>query len=126
MKTSTLIICIILGVAAGGIILAVSAGQQKAPTAEIVKPSQPVVETPGGPRYVLGLKLKQSHFTLDIGKHLKDAMNTAEFSLAVDKRVYDAVKVDDDLVDGFRFGSMIMRGSFGSWHLYVTSKTVEP
>lgn len=39
--------------------------------------------------YILELELSQSHFTLDIGTHMADSMNTTRFEVAVDKRFYD-------------------------------------
>ena len=39
------------------------------------------------PKYILKLKLKQSHFSLSISKHLKDSMNAIEFEMPVDKEI---------------------------------------
>lgn len=77
------------------------------------------------PKYILTLKLKQSHFSLDVGKHIKDAANAIEFDLPVDKEFYDKVKVGTDLVDDFRVGSFIMNGSFGSWKMKVIKKQIK-
>lgn len=75
-------------------------------------------------KYILTLELSQSHFTLDIGTHLKDSMNTAEFSIAVDKDLYDSVSVGKEMVNEFRMGSALFKGSLGSWHVMVKNKTV--
>lgn len=73
--------------------------------------------------YNVKLKLYQSHFTLDIGKHIKDASNAVEFNWQVPGNVYNEMKVGDDLVkDGFRAGSFWLKGSAGSWHLKVLEK----
>ena len=77
------------------------------------------------PKYVLKLKLKQSHMSLDIGKHMKDAMNAIEFELPVDKELYHQVKVGSQIVDNFRSGSLIINGDFGSWKMTVVSKTMK-
>lgn len=73
--------------------------------------------------YNVKLKLYQSNFTLDIGKHIKNAANAVEFNWQVPGNVYNEMKVGDDLVkDGFRAGSFWMKGSVGSWHLQVLEK----
>lgn len=73
-------------------------------------------------RYMLKLQLKQSHFSLDLGDHVKDSMNKAEFWIAVDKEMYDSVSNGSEILDKFRVGSLIMSGSFGSWHVKVLEK----
>lgn len=75
-------------------------------------------------KYMLTFELGQSHFTLDIGTHLKDAANTVQFSMAVDKEFYDSVNVNQDLVNSFREGSLLFKGSFGSWHVVVVDKKI--
>jgi hypothetical protein len=77
------------------------------------------------PKYVLTLELSQSHFTLDLGTHLKDSMNTCEFEIPVDKELYEKLNVGDSLVDEFRVGSLIMNGSFGDWNVEVINKEIK-
>ena len=77
------------------------------------------------PRYVLEIKLKQSHFTLDLSKHAKDAMNAITFEIPVDKEFYDSVEKGEEIVDEFRTGSLIMNGDFGKWKMTVISKTIK-
>ncbi len=77
-----------------------------------------------GERYILGLGLKQSHFSLDIGDHIKDSMNAVKFTIPVDKTFYDSVTVGTPIVNKFRSGSFLMSGSFGDWKIKVISKTV--
>lgn len=77
-----------------------------------------------GPRYIVTLKIKQTHLSLDIGKHLKDNMNTIEIALPVDKQFYDDIKTGDTLNSDFRLGSLLTSGSVGSWDITVSSKTI--
>lgn len=77
-----------------------------------------------GPKYILKIKLKQSHFSLSIKKHIKDAVNAIEFELPVDKEFFDSVSKGTELVDNFRFGSMILYGSFGDWEMTVKDKEI--
>jgi hypothetical protein len=69
------------------------------------------------------LELRQSHFNLSIGDHIKDAANAVKFDWDVPGNVYQNLNVGDDLIEhGFRAGSLIMKGSVGSWHLKVIEK----
>lgn len=77
-----------------------------------------------GVRYVLTVTLKQSSYSLDLEKHLKNQMNAQTFDLVVDKLAYDAAKPGDDLFNAFRTGSFIINGSLGSWKLTVNSKRI--
>lgn len=81
------------------------------------------VET-GAAKYVLTINIKQSHFTLDIGEHLKDAMNDISIQIPVDKEYYDSVNVGDVIDDSFRMGSFIFHGSFGNWKITVKNKEI--
>jgi hypothetical protein len=76
------------------------------------------------PKYVLGIRLEQSHFTLDITEHAKDAMNAIEFEIPVDKDYYNSVSVGEEIVDDFRVGSFIFNGSLGDWEMTVEHKRV--
>jgi len=76
------------------------------------------------PKYVLGIKLEQSRFTLDITEHAKDAMNAIEFEIPVDKEYYNSVSVGEEIVDDFRVGSFIFNGSLGDWEMTVEHKRV--
>jgi hypothetical protein len=77
------------------------------------------------PVYLLTLELKQSHFSLSIKKHIKDAMNKVTFTIPVSKEFYDSQKVDSMLVDKFRAGSFWTGGSVGSWEVKVTDKKIK-
>ena len=76
------------------------------------------------PKYILKIRLKQSHFSLSIKKHIKDAVNAIDFELPVDKEFYNSVSEGTKLVDKFRFGSLILSGSFGDWEMKVKGKEV--
>ena len=75
-------------------------------------------------KYVIVFNIKQTHFTLDIGEHLKDAMNDISIEIPVDKEYYDSVEVGDTIDDSFRVGSFIWKGSFGNWKVTVESKNI--
>lgn len=76
------------------------------------------------PKYILKIHLKQSHFSLDIGKHMKDAMNAIDFELPVDKDFYNSVKIGTEIVDEFRVGSFILYGDIGDWEMTVSDKEI--
>ena len=75
-------------------------------------------------KYVITFNIKQTHFTLDIGEHLKDSMNDISIEIPVDKEYYDNVEVGDVIDDSFRIGSFIWKGSFGNWKVTVESKDI--
>ena len=75
-------------------------------------------------KYVITFNIKQTHFTLDIGEHLKDSMNDISIEIPVDKEYYDSVEVGDVIDDSFRVGSFIWKGSFGNWKVTVESKDI--
>ena len=75
-------------------------------------------------KYVITFNIKQTHFTLDIGEHLKDTMNDISIEIPVDKEYYDSVEVGDVIDDSFRMGSFIWKGSFGNWKVAVESKDI--
>lgn len=75
--------------------------------------------------YVVKFEVKQSHFSLDISNHIKDAMNTLEFEVPVSRTFYDSVEKGDVIDDSFRMGSFLMKGSFGSWKVKVIDKYIQ-
>ena len=75
-------------------------------------------------KYVITFNIKQSHFSLDLGEHLKDAMNDISIEIPVDKEYYDSVEVGDVIDDSFRMGSFIWKGSVGNWKVTVESKDI--
>ena len=75
-------------------------------------------------KYVITFNIKQSHFSLDLGEHLKDAMNDISIEIPVDKEYYDSVEIGDVIDDSFRMGSFIWKGSFGNWKVTIESKDI--
>ena len=78
-----------------------------------------------GPKYMLKLRLKQSHLSLSIKKHIKDAVNAVEFELPVDQEFYDSVSEGTEIIDKFRFGSMVLYGTLGDWEMTVKQKYIK-
>ncbi len=76
------------------------------------------------PKYILKMHLKQSHFSLDIDKHIKDAMNAIDFEMPVDRDFYNSVAIGTVIVDQFRTGSFILYGSMGDWKMTVNGKEI--
>lgn len=77
------------------------------------------------PLYILEIRLKQSRVSLDLGKHMKDAMNTIKFTIPVSREFYESVNVGTELSDDFRAGSFIMNGTFSSWNMRVVNKSIQ-
>lgn len=75
-------------------------------------------------KYIVTLNIKQSHFTLDLGQHLKDEMNDISIQIPVDKEYFDSINVGDTIADNFRMGSLIFKGSFGNWKVTVQAKEI--
>lgn len=101
--------------------IAVLIEQKAAIEAEIIDAK----EANGTAIYVVTFRIKQSHFTLDIGEHLKDSLNEITFEVPVAKEYYESVSVGDVINDEFRMGSFIMHGSFGNWKVTVDKKEVQ-
>jgi len=76
-------------------------------------------------RYFITINIKQSHFTLDIEKHIKDAMNEINIQIPVDREFYNSVDIGTVLDDSFREGSFWMEGSIGSWDIRVVDKEIQ-
>lgn len=75
-------------------------------------------------KYILKIRLKQAHFSLSIKKHIKDTINAIDFEIPVDKEFYDSVSKGTEIIDDFRFGSLILSGSFGDWEMTVKDKEI--
>ena len=78
----------------------------------------------GTAKYIVTYKIAQSHFSLDLGDHLKDAMNAITIQIPVDKEYYDSIEVGQSIDDSFRMGSFILYGSFGSWDITIEDKEI--
>lgn len=75
-------------------------------------------------KYILKIRLKQAHFSLSIKKHIKDAVNAIDFEIPVDKEFYNSVSKGTEIIDDFRFGSLVLSGSFGDWEMTVKDKEI--
>ena len=75
-------------------------------------------------KYIVTFNIKQNHFTLDLGQHLKDEFNDISIQIPVDKEYFDSVNVGDTIADDFRMGSLIFKGSFGNWKVTVQAKEI--
>lgn len=82
-------------------------------------------EENGTVKYVLTLKIKQSHFSFDISEHMKDSMNAMEIQIPVDKEYYDSAEVGQNIADEFRVGSFVFRGTIGNFKVTVAKKEVQ-
>lgn len=77
-----------------------------------------------GVYYILTLEISQSHFSLDLTEHLKDAVNKLTIEIPVDKDYYDSVQIGKEIADNFRIGSLVFKGSIGKWKVKVINKKV--
>ena len=68
-----------------------------------------MIEQEDKPAHVITFEVSQSHLTLDIGTLIKDAMNTTEFEVMVDKRYYDSVEIGQSINSDFRIGSLLIK-----------------
>ena len=59
-------------------------------------------EEKGYSKYLITLRIEQTHFTLDLSEHLKDKMNEIEFDITVDKDYYDSVSIGSVISNDFR------------------------
>lgn len=78
----------------------------------------------GTAKYIMKINISQSHFTLSISEHLKDAMNDIDIYIEVSEEYYNKYNVGDTIADDFRVGSMIFKGSFGNWKVKVSDKQI--
>ena len=76
-------------------------------------------------RYIMTLKIKQSHFSLNVKDHVKDSMNAIELDIAVDKEYYDSYEKGDEILSEFRSGSFVTSGKLGSWKVTLKDKRIE-
>lgn len=76
-------------------------------------------------RYILKFELKQARLSLNPLSHVKDRINAIKFELPVDKEFYDSIDVGDLIIDKFRSGSFVLRGSFSNWRMSVINKRIE-
>ena len=74
--------------------------------------------------YIIILEIKQSTFTLDLGEHIKNKMNSMTLSIAVDKRLYDSVVIGQVLSSSFKRGSLLFNGDFSKLKVTVVGKKI--
>lgn len=77
------------------------------------------------PKYIVKFQIKQGTFTLDPWEHIKNSMNAIEVEIPVDRDYYNALKMNQDLTDAFKWGSLIMDGDFSNLHMRVVGKRIE-
>ena len=77
------------------------------------------------PKYIVKFQIKQGTFTLDPWEHIKNSMNAIEVEIPVDRDYYNALKINQDLTDAFKWGSLIMDGDFSNLHMRVVGKRIE-
>ena len=82
------------------------------------------IET-GTAKYILTIRIKQKHFSLDIDQHIKDKMNEITIQIAVDKDYYDSVSIGSTIADNFRIGSFICSSSIGNWDVTIIDKQIK-
>jgi hypothetical protein len=73
-------------------------------------------------RFVITIQISQSHITLDLWEHIKDSANKIKIEIPVDEKFYNSVKIGTILNNSFRTGSLILKGSFGSWDVEIINK----
>lgn len=96
------------------------------PTTEtVIKTAGSVTNVVDYNYYIVELEVKQSHFTLDLSEHAKDAMNKLTLEIPVDKDYYDSVYIGQEISNNFRMGSLLMKGSFGKWKVTVKNKYIK-
>ena len=70
------------------------------------------------------INISQSHLTLSVSEHLKDAMNDIDIYIEVSEEYYNKYNIGDTIADDFRVGSMIFKRSFGNWKVKVADKQI--
>lgn len=83
-----------------------------------------IIESGREPQYVVTFRIKQGTFTLDIFEHIKNEINAIDMDIPVTKEFYDAVKINQDISNEFKFGSLIMDGDFSKLHVKVADKKI--
>ena len=78
----------------------------------------------GTAKYIMKINISQSHFTLDLSEHLKDAMNDIDIYIEVSEDFYNKYNVGDTIADDLRVGSLVFKASFGNWNIKVAEKNI--
>lgn len=72
--------------------------------------------------YMVELDIRNSSFSLSIGKHIRNAMNAFQMEIPVDKDFYDKVKPGQEIASNFKTASFFMKGSISSVRVTVVRK----
>lgn len=78
----------------------------------------------GTAKYVMKINIAQSHFTLDLSQLAKDMLNDVDIYVEVSEDFYNKYNVGDTINDDLRVGSLIFKGSIGSWNIKVADKQI--
>lgn len=89
---------------------------------ELSKKEIHIAEDKGLVYYIVTFEARQTHFSLDISEHLKDAANVYTFQVPVDKTFYDSVSIGQEYTREFRAGSMLLKGTLGSNKITIVGK----
>jgi len=89
---------------------------------ELNKKEIQIAEDKGLVYYIVTFEARQTHFSLDISEHLKDAANAYTFQVPVDKTFYDSVSIGQEYTREFRAGSMLLKGTLGSNKITIVGK----
>ena len=89
---------------------------------ELDKKEIQIAEDKGLVYYIVTFEARQTHFSLDISEHLKDAANAYTFQVPVDKTFYDSVSIGQEYTREFRAGSMLLKGTLGSNKITIVGK----
>jgi hypothetical protein len=69
------------------------------------------------------LELKQARISLDLGQHIKDAINATRFEWDIPSDVYDGSNIGHNFIkDGLRVGSLVIGGTLSDWQLNIKEK----
>lgn len=89
---------------------------------ELNKKEIQIAEDKGLVYYIVTFEARQTHLSLDISEHLKDAANAYTFQVPVDKTFYDSVSIGQEYTREFRAGSMLLKGTLGSNKITIVGK----
>ena len=83
----------------------------------ITKPApKPAPDKPKATRtvYMVEIDIRNSSFSLSIGKHIRNAFNAMQMEIPVDKEFYDSVRPGEEIASSFKTASFVMKGSLSS------------
>ena len=80
-------------------------------------------------RIIRGMTLKEFAKYIHISHRTLSRIESGNYDISiqipVDKEYYDSIKVGDTIADDFRMGSLVTKGSFGSWDITVEDKEIQ-